>query len=108
MTPPDARSGPADHEAASQNLNQGQYPTDPDTAATPYARAWRSYVAAGWAGPIPIATSWRGQPSDGKFPPAAGYTGRRNYGTWPTLDQMHEWRPSPTSGATSRSGPRTT
>jgi hypothetical protein len=57
--------------------------------------AWRQYVDAGWRGPIPIATTWRGAPSDGKFPPAAGYTGRRRYGTWPTVEDMATWAAQP-------------
>lgn len=84
---PDARSRPTPQQGGSQKLNQDQL--------TPYAAAWAEYVAAGWRGPIPIATSWRGQPSDGKFPPPAGFTGKRNRDTWPTLDQMHEWAAQP-------------
>jgi Bifunctional DNA primase/polymerase, N-terminal len=84
---PDARSRPTPQQGGSQNLNQDQL--------TPYAAAWAEYVVAGWRGPIPIATSWRGQPSDGKFPPPAGFTGKRNRDTWPTLDQMHEWAAQP-------------
>jgi hypothetical protein len=62
---------------------------------TPYTEGWTIYLDAGWTGPIPIARSWRGEPSDGKFPPAAGFTGRRNAGIWPTVERMAEWAAEP-------------
>src|SRR5512133_91955 len=51
----DERSRPTGQQGDSQE-QQGQ--------DTPYTYAWAAYVAAGWAGPIPIARTWKGKPTD--------------------------------------------
>lgn len=58
-----------------------------------YAEGWHVYAEAGWPGVVPILTTYKGQPTDGKFPPPAGYTGKA--GVYPTRDQMTAWASRP-------------
>jgi hypothetical protein len=53
--------------------------------AGPYAEAALDYRALGWAGVLPA-----GWPEPGAVP--AGYTGGRNWGIYPTDEQVRSWR----------------